>query len=216
MMRAVLQVVLFSANLCSPGTSSGLAPTFVLGPGMAAGINAVGVPMMMNATLAAVILLAVVSVRGEQAVGSAAPAFSLKDLKGADVTMAQQRGKVTIVNFWATWCRPCRTEMPILMKLQKVHGPAGLTVLGVSMDEQGAGVIANWLRKTRFMVDGKETAMNYPILVGTAQVSTAYGEFAALPATFIIDRQGTIVERIDGPVEFADVDKTVKPLLAGR
>ncbi len=171
---------------------------------------------MMKATVVALALLAVVSVRGEQAVGSAAPAFSLKDLKGADVTMAQQRGKVVIVNFWATWCGPCKAEMPILMKLQKVHGPAGLVVLGVSMDEEGASVISPWLRKTKFVVDGQQTPMNFPLLIGTPQVSTAFGEVEALPATFIIDRQGKIVQRIDGPIEFKDVDRTVKPLLAAK
>jgi thiol-disulfide isomerase/thioredoxin len=171
---------------------------------------------MIKATVVAMALLAVVSVRGEQAVGSAAPAFSLKDLKGADVTMAQQRGKVTIVNFWATWCGPCKAEMPILMKLQKVHGPAGLVVLGVSMDEEGASVITPWLQKTKFVVDGAPMPMNFPILLGTPQVSTAFGEVEALPATFIIDRQGKIVQRIDGAIEFKDVDKTVKPLLAGK
>lgn len=172
--------------------------------------------MMMKATVAAVMLLAVVSVLGEQAVGSAAPAFSLKDLKGADVTMAQQRGKVILVNFWATWCGPCKAEMPILMKLQKVHGPAGLVVLGVSMDEEGGKVITPWLQKTKFVVDGAQTPMNFPILLGTPQMATAYGEVEALPATFIVDRQGKIVQRIDGPIEFKDIDRTVKPLLAGK
>jgi thiol-disulfide isomerase/thioredoxin len=172
--------------------------------------------MMMKATVLAVVLLAAVTVRGEQAVGSAAPAFSLKDLKGASVTMAQQAGKVVIVNFWATWCGPCKAEMPILMKLQQVHGPAGLVVLGVSMDEEGPSVISPWLQKTKFVMDGKQAAINFPILVGTPQVSTAYGEIEALPATFIIDRQGKIVQRIDGPIEFKDVDHTVKPLLAKK
>lgn len=172
--------------------------------------------MMMKATVAAVMLLAVVSVRGEQAVGTAAPAFSLKDLKGADVTVAQQAGKVVIVNFWATWCGPCKAEMPILMKLQKVHGPAGLVVLGVSMDEEGASAINPWLKKTTFMVDGKAAPMNFPLLIGTPQMATAYGEIEALPATFIIDRQGKIIQRIDGPIEFKDIDRTVKPLLAAK
>lgn len=172
--------------------------------------------MRIKATVLAVMLLAVVSVRGEQAVGSAAPAFSLKDLKGATVTMAQQAGKVVIVNFWATWCGPCKAEMPILMKLQQVHGPAGLVVLGVSMDEEGASVITPWLQKNKFVVDGKQTPMNFPILIGTPEVSTAFGEVAALPATFIIDRKGKIVQRIDGVVEFKDVDRTVKPLLAAK
>jgi thiol-disulfide isomerase/thioredoxin len=172
--------------------------------------------MRIKATVLALVVLAAVSVRGEQAVGSAAPAFSLKDLKGATVTMAQQAGKVVIVNFWATWCGPCKEEMPILMKLQQVHGPAGLVVLGVSMDEEGASVIEPWLQKTKFMVDGKQTQMNFPILIGTPEVSTAFGEIAALPATFIIDRKGKIVLRHDGAVEFKDVDRTVKPLLAAK
>ena len=172
--------------------------------------------MRIKATVLAVVLLAVVSVRGEQAVGSAAPAFSLKDIKGATVTLAQHAGKVVIVNFWATWCGPCKAEMPILMKLQQVHGPAGLVVLGVSMDEEGASVINPWLQKTKFVVDGKQTPMNFPMLLGTPEMATAYGEIAALPATFIIDRKGKIVERTDGPVEFKDVDRTVKPLLAAK
>jgi thiol-disulfide isomerase/thioredoxin len=172
--------------------------------------------MMMKATVLAVVLLAAVSVRGEQAVGTAAPAFSLKDLKGADVTMAQQKGKVILLNFWATWCGPCKAEMPILVKLQKVHGPAGLTVLGVSMDEEGASVINPWLKKTKFMVDGKSEPMNFPLLIGTPQMATAYGEIEALPATFIIDRQGKVVQRIDGPIEFKDIDRTVQPLLAKK
>ncbi len=174
--------------------------------------------MMMTTKVVAVavMLLAVVSVRGEQAVGTAAPAFSLKDLKEADVTMAQQRGKVILVNFWATWCGPCKAEMPILMKLQKVHGPAGLVVLGVSMDEEGAKVITPWLQKTKFMVDGASAPMNFPLLIGTPQMATAYGEVEALPATFIIDRQGKVVQRIDGPIEFKDIDRTVKPLLAAK
>ena len=174
--------------------------------------------MMMTTKVVAVavMLLAVVSVRGEQAVGTAAPAFSLKDLKGADVTMAQQRGKVVLVNFWATWCGPCKAEMPILVKLQKVHGPAGLVVLGVSMDEEGASAINPWLKKTKFMVDGASAPMNFPLLIGTPQMATAYGEVEALPATFIVDRQGKVVQRIDGPIEFKDIDRTVKPLLAAK
>lgn len=172
--------------------------------------------MRIKATVLAVVLLAAVSVRGEQAVGTAAPAFSLKDLKGADVTMAQQKGKVVLLNFWATWCGPCKAEMPILVKLQKVHGPAGFTVLGVSMDEEGVSAINPWLKKTTFMVDGKSEPMNFPLLVGTPQMSTAYGEIEALPATFIIDRQGKIVQRIDGPIEFKDIDRTVQPLLAKK
>jgi thiol-disulfide isomerase/thioredoxin len=172
--------------------------------------------MMMKATVAAVVLLAVVSVRGEQAVGTAAPAFSLKDMKGASVTMAQQAGKVVLINFWATWCGPCKAEMPILMKLQKEHGSAGLVVLGVSMDEEGPSVIAPWLQKTKFVMDGAQAPINFPILVGTPQMATAYGEIEALPATFIVDRKGKIVERIDGPVEFKDMDRTVRPLLAQK
>ena len=172
--------------------------------------------MRIKASVLALVMLAAVSARGEQAVGSTAPAFSLKDLKGATVTMAQQAGKVVIVNFWATWCGPCKAEMPILMKLQQVHGPAGLVVLGVSMDEEGASVINPWLQKTKFLVDKKETPMNFPILIGTPEVSTAFGEVAALPATFIIDRKGKIVLRHDGVVDFKDVDRTVKPLLAAK
>ena len=146
-------------------------------------------------------------------VGDPAPPLSVsKWVKGTPNKLTP--GKVHVVEFWATWCGPCKAEMPILMKLQQVHGPAGLVVLGVSMDEEGASVITPWLQKTKFVVDGKLTAMNFPILIGTPAVSTAFGEVEALPATFIIDRKGKIVERHDGAVEFKDVDRIVKPLLA--
>jgi peroxiredoxin len=138
--------------------------------------------MRIKATVLALVVLAAVSVRGEQAVGSAAPAFSLKDLKGATVTMAQQAGKVVIVNFWATWCGPCRQEMPQLDELYAKYRRAGLVLFGVSLDYQ----------KDRATEMAQTLKVAYPVLFDEQRnVSRSYG-VDDLPVTLLIDRQGVV------------------------
>src|ERR1700724_4542833 len=98
--------------------------------------------------------------------GKDAPDVTLKDLDGKDVSIAQYKGRIVLVNFWATWCEPCKVEIPWLIEFQKKYSSRGFTILGVSMDEDGKKAINPFLEKERFDVNGQKEAMNYPILLG--------------------------------------------------
>ena len=94
------------------------------------------------------------------------PDLTLKDIDGKNISLARYKGKVVLVNFWATWCDPCRTEIPWLIDMQAKYGPKGFTVLGVAMDEEGKSVVAPFVQKEKFDVNGTPTLMSYPILIG--------------------------------------------------
>ena len=117
-----------------------------------------------------------------------APALPDRDISGAPVSMASWSGKVVFVNFWATWCPPCREEIPELIDLQKRYG-GSLQIVGISEDDDPA---ANVLRFA------KQHGINYPIIMATPEVIAAYGGVPALPTTFVIDTQGRVVEKHAG------------------
>jgi peroxiredoxin len=119
----------------------------------------------------------------KDAVGQPAPEFSLKDANGQTVRPADYKGKVVLLDFWATWCGPCKIEIPWFMDFERQFKDQGFAVLGVSMDEDGWAVIKP------YVADRK---MNYRVLLGNDQVSTSYGGLDALPTTLLIDRQGKI------------------------
>lgn len=112
-----------------------------------------------------------------------APEFSLEDLQGNTLTLASYKGKVLILNFWATWCPPCRREIPDFIEAYKELKDKGLEILGVSVDDLSADAVREWTQKA---------GMNYPIAMATAKIIADYqpGEF--IPATIIIDRHGSI------------------------
>ena len=89
-----------------------------------------------------------------------------------------------ILNFWATWCAPCRLEIPYFIELQKRYGDRGLAVIGVSLDEQGPDVVKEFV---------KQLGVNYPIVIGNEKITEAYGGIEGIPTTFVIDRQGRVV-----------------------
>ena len=99
-------------------------------------------------------------------VGAPAPDVTLKDLDGKDVSLQQLKGKVVLVNFWATWCEPCRIEIPWLIEMQGKYSAKGFTILGVAMDEEGRSEVAPFVAKERFDVNGQKLPMSYPILLG--------------------------------------------------
>lgn len=117
------------------------------------------------------------------------PDFSLKDLDGRDVRLADFRGKVVMVNFWATWCPPCRAEIPDLIELQSQWGPKGLQIIGISLDDEGAAKVAPFASQNR---------INYTMLVNGNGAANAYGGIEGIPTTFLLDRQGRVVERRAG------------------
>lgn len=112
-----------------------------------------------------------------------APNFTLKNAEGKDVSLSDFRGKVVVLNFWATWCGPCQIEIPWFIQFEQKYRSKGLEIVGVSMDEDGWKVIKPFVR---------EHHVNYPILLGDETVATLYGGLDALPTTYILDRQGRI------------------------
>jgi thiol-disulfide isomerase/thioredoxin len=129
------------------------------------------------------------------------PDFELEDMDGGMYSMEARKGKVVVINFWATWCGPCRFEIPELVELQEEYGPEGFEVLGISMDEGGFEVIRPF---------AQEMAINYPIVVDHGPVASQFGGIYGLPTTFIVDRNGLIQERIIGLV----TRRSLEPRLA--
>jgi peroxiredoxin len=112
-----------------------------------------------------------------------APDFTLSDAYGVPVKLSDYKGKVVLLNFWATWCGPCKVEIPWFIEFEKMYKDRGFTVLGVSMDEDGWQVVKPFV---------KQHAMNYPVMLGTEHVAQVYGGIESLPSTFLIDREGRI------------------------
>ncbi len=120
-------------------------------------------------------------VKSEGAARQLAPDFTLKDASGTPVKLSDLRGKVVLLNFWATWCGPCALEIPWFIEFEQQYKSRGLEVVGVSMDDEG------WAAIKPFVASHK---MNYRVLLGDDTVSQLYGGVEALPTTFIIDRNG--------------------------
>jgi thiol-disulfide isomerase/thioredoxin len=127
-----------------------------------------------------------------------APTIALKDLNDQDVTLAQYKGKVVLLNFWATWCEPCKAEIPWLIEFQQKYGPRGFTILGVAMDEEGKRVVNPYLEKERFDVNGQKEAMNYPILLGSDSIAEKFGGVMGLPTSMLFTRDGKKVRTVVG------------------
>ena len=130
-----------------------------------------------------------------------APILKIQDLSGKVMTMDDLKGKVVLVNFWATWCPPCRSEIPELIKLQEQHKDR-LQIIGVSEDDE-AQPVHDFIKKT---------GINYPVVMATPEIIQAYGGVAALPTTFVIDPQGRIVQRHLGLLSAETTDREVRSL----
>jgi len=132
--------------------------------------------------------------------------FTLPDLDGKKRSLHEWRGKVIVLNFWATWCPPCREEIPLFTALQKKHPEGGLQVIGVAIDD-----------KTAVLVFRQFVSMNYPVLIGdddTLKLVAQYGNrMGSLPYTVIIDRNGSIVARKLGEITQIELDSLIEPHL---
>jgi peroxiredoxin len=137
--------------------------------------------------------------------GQPAPEFALQSLDGKTVHLSDFHGKAVLLNFWATWCEPCKIEMPWFVDLQKQYGPEGLQIVGVAMDDASTKDIADF---------AKEMGVNYPVLLGKESVGDAYGGVQFLPATFYIDRDGKVVDKIFGLKGRGEIEDDVKRVLS--
>jgi thiol-disulfide isomerase/thioredoxin len=135
---------------------------------------------------------------------SPAPDFTLESLDGKSMRLSDLRGKAVLLNFWATWCGPCKIETPWLVELQNQYGSQGLQVIGVAMDDSGKEDIAKF---------AKDMGVNYPVLLGKEAVGEAYGGVPALPETFFIGRDGKIVDKIIGLKGKAEIEDSIKKAL---
>ncbi len=161
----------------------------------------------------AIALLLIVTGSDTSMNGKPAPAVSFQCLNGRTVKLSQYRGKVVLVNFWATWCEPCRWEIPKLIALQKEYERQGFTVIGVAMDSQGRAGVQPFVSKLQFDVGGRKMSMNYPIVIGNQAVATKFGGVQALPTSFVISKDGTIVKQVDGVVNGQGVNRLLHELL---
>ena len=150
---------------------------------------------------------------GAAAAGKPAPDFSAQNLDGKDVTLADYKGKVVLVNFWATWCDPCRIEIPWLIDMQNKYGPKGFTVLGIAMDDEGKSVVAPFLAKERFDVNGEKLPMNYPIVIGNDNIADKFGGLFGYPTSVLVSPDGKIVKRITGIISEDEITKAIEDLL---
>jgi thiol-disulfide isomerase/thioredoxin len=136
--------------------------------------------------------------------GKPAPDFALQSLDGKTVHLSDFRGKAVLLNFWATWCEPCKIEMPWFVELQKEYGPRGLAIVGVAMDDSGKDTIAQF---------AKEMGVNYPVLLGKEAVGDEFGGMPYLPTTFYIDRGGYIVQQVAGLKGRGEIEDYIKQAL---
>jgi peroxiredoxin len=134
---------------------------------------------------------------------SLAPDFTLTDLSARALRLSAYRGKVVLLDFWATWCAPCRKEMPLFVELQSKHRDAGLQILGISIDDHEPPV--------REFV--KTYRLNFPIAMGNAELATEYGGILGVPVAFLIDRQGRIRYKHSGETDMAVFEREIALLL---
>jgi thiol-disulfide isomerase/thioredoxin len=147
------------------------------------------------------------------AAGKPAPEVTLKDLDGKDLSLTQYKGKVVLVNFWATWCEPCQVEIPWLIEMQQKYAAKGFTVLGIAMDEEGASVVTPWVQKERFDVNGSKSQMNYPIVIGNDTAADKFGGLLGYPTSVLVTRDGKIVKRITGIISYEEISKSIESQL---
>jgi cytochrome c biogenesis protein CcmG/thiol:disulfide interchange protein DsbE len=141
------------------------------------------------------------------------PDVTFKDLAGKDIPLASLKGKVVLVNFWATWCEPCRTEIPWMIEFQQKYADKGFTMLGVAMDDEGKSVVDPFVGKTQFDVRGHQMAMDYPIVLGNDDLASKFGGLFGLPTSVLISRDGKVQKRYLGLVNHDTVEKEIQSLL---
>jgi len=147
--------------------------------------------------------------RMQQSAAAPLPAFSLPDLSGKQHSFSEWEGKIRVINFWATWCPPCRKEIPGFIALQQEYAAKGVVIIGIAIDDGEA--VADYL---------KETKINYPVLMGTddgiALARQLGNGVDAVPFTVIVDRQGKIIHRQPGEFSKEKILEIITPLMSSK
>jgi peroxiredoxin len=133
-----------------------------------------------------------------------APDFALPDAQGNEIKLSDLKGKVVLLNFWATWCAPCKIEMPWFVEFQRDYKDRGFAVVAVSLDEEGWEVVKPFAESLK---------LNFPVVVGDDELADKFGGIAALPTTFIINREGKIITQHTGLVSKGDYKDEIESLL---
>jgi peroxiredoxin len=136
--------------------------------------------------------------------GQQAPDFTLTALDGKTMKLSDLRGKAVLLNFWATWCEPCKVEMPWFVDLQNKYASQGLQVVGVAMDDASPSEISSFAKKL---------GVNYPVLIGKEEVGAQYGGIEYLPSTFYITRDGKILDHVFGLVSKSEIETNIQKAL---
>ncbi|MDX2149818.1 MAG: TlpA disulfide reductase family protein [Bryobacteraceae bacterium] len=134
-----------------------------------------------------------------------APAFELQDAEGRTVKLSDYAGKVVLVDFWATWCVPCKESIPLFHQMRERYGPKGFEVIGIAMDAGGWKVVRPF---------AEEMKMAYPVVLGTPRVAYLYGDVEALPLAFLIDREQKVAAIHLGAPGKKELEKAIESLLA--
>lgn len=133
-----------------------------------------------------------------------APSVTLRDVQGRSRRLSDYRGKIVLLNFWATWCPPCRAEVPELVRLQRDYRGRGLQVLGITYPPTNRAGVRRFVRRYR---------INYPVLLGTRETKSLFTDAETLPLTVVLDAEGNVLERIEGILLPEEFDSKIKPLL---
>ncbi|MGA9118054.1 MAG: TlpA disulfide reductase family protein [Bacteroidota bacterium] len=149
-----------------------------------------------------VLLLTVAAVGVAQS--TKAPNFKAKASDGTTIELDKLKGKVVVVNFWATWCPPCRQEIPGFIDVYKEYKSKGLEIVGVSLDQKGWEVVKPYMSKV---------SINYPVVLPDETLNSGYGRIDAIPTTFFVDKKGNIVDKHVGYMDKGDFEKKIKSLL---
>jgi thiol-disulfide isomerase/thioredoxin len=158
-------------------------------------------------TILLMALLAVISVSARAQSSQAIASLTLHDLQGRQFRLTNYKGKIVLLNFWATWCQPCRTEIPDLIKKQREYRDQGLQILGITYPPERISEVRQFVRRFR---------MNYLVAIGSKATKTLFTPSETLPMTFVIDRDGTIRDVIEGIMYPDEFEQKIKPLLYSK